>query len=74
MPKVSVYLPDDLYEEARRRGLSLSTLTQRAVEEEVRRRSVSEWVAAVAARPPRAAAHTVDTHDLMDAVRGEFGT
>ncbi|WP_370325072.1 type II toxin-antitoxin system CcdA family antitoxin [Euzebya sp.] len=73
MPKVSVYLPDDLYDRARRGGLSLSELAQRAVEQELRDRSVANWIRAVRARPRRSTETSIGTGDLMDAVREEFG-
>jgi post-segregation antitoxin (ccd killing protein) len=37
MPRVQVYLPDDLYEELKRRGLPASELLQSAVRAEVAR-------------------------------------
>ena len=73
MPKVSVYLPDDLYDRARRGGLSLSEVTQRAVEAALREQSVARWVQDVRARRPRARGDSVDTASLMEAVRDEFG-
>lgn len=73
MPKVSVYLPDDLYDRARRGGLSLSEVTQRAIEAALREQSVTRWLEDVRGRPPRAQGESVDTPSLIDAVRDEFG-
>ena len=73
MPKVSVYLPDDLYRAAQERKLPLSALTQQAVEQALRTSELKEWVARVRARPRRCDI-TVDTAALLDEVRDEFGT
>jgi post-segregation antitoxin (ccd killing protein) len=40
MPRMQVYLPDDLYEEVKRHGLPASELLQEAVRAEVRRRQL----------------------------------
>ncbi len=44
VPKVSVYLPDELYREARMRQLPLSSLVQEAVERALRNSNRQEWV------------------------------
>jgi post-segregation antitoxin (ccd killing protein) len=72
MPKVSVYLPDELYRAAQERKLPLSTLTQEAVERALRTSDRKEWVARMRARPPLTDA-TIDTAALLDEVRAEFG-
>lgn len=72
MPKVSVYLPDDLYREAKAKGLPISTLAQEAIERALREDELQEWVAKARARPRRTHA-IVDTAALMDEVREEFG-
>lgn len=72
MPKVSVYLPDALYREAQARQLSLSALTQQAVEHALQVSDRQDWVARVRSRPRRS--HTViDTAHLITEVRAEFG-
>jgi post-segregation antitoxin (ccd killing protein) len=72
MPKVSVYLPDDLYREAKAKGLPISALAQEAIERALRDNELQEWVAEARARPRRT--HPiVDTTELMDEVREEFG-
>ena len=53
MPKVSVYLPDELYREARMRQLPLSSLVREAVERALRNSDRQEWVARVRSRPRR---------------------
>lgn len=71
MPKVSVYLSDDLYVEARAQGLSLSTLAQNAVEQALRA-ARTEWVQRVRSRPPRVT-RPIDTKAALDAAREELG-
>lgn len=72
VPKVSVYLPDELYRRAREAGLPVSTLAQEAVATALRARSVDAWVEQVSARPERFAG-TLDMERLMDEVREDFG-
>lgn len=72
MPKVSIYVPDALYQEARARELSLSALTQRAIERALAASRTSEWAAKVRVRPPRHHGR-VDTSALVDSVREDFG-
>jgi post-segregation antitoxin (ccd killing protein) len=42
MPRMQVYLPDDLYEQVKARGLPASELLQEAVRLELRRRELLE--------------------------------
>jgi post-segregation antitoxin (ccd killing protein) len=72
VPKVSVYLPDELYRRAREQGLRLSALTQAAVERELERDPNARWIAQVADRPARCEV-AVDTSQLVDEVREAFG-
>lgn len=44
MPRVQVYLPDDLYEELKRRELPASELLQEAVRAELERRAALDAV------------------------------
>lgn len=71
MPKVSVYLPDELVAEVRRRGLPLSSLTQHAVQDAIRAEDTAAWVARVRARRP-VVSGDVDVAALMAAVRDEL--
>jgi post-segregation antitoxin (ccd killing protein) len=73
MPKVSVYLSDELYAAARSRGLSLSVLTRSAVEQALAASARQDWVARMAALPP-ADGPVLDTGDLLGGVREEFGS
>jgi post-segregation antitoxin (ccd killing protein) len=72
MPKVSIYLPDDLYADARAHALPLSALAQRAIEDALAAVRTSEWVTRVRARPRRCH-HRVDTTALLGSVRDGFG-
>lgn len=72
MPKVSVYLPDELYRAAQARKLPLSALAQDAVERALRRSDRQDWVARVRSRPRRCTA-AVDSAAVLDEVRSEFG-
>lgn len=72
MPKVSIYLPDDLYQEARAHELSLSALTQQAIENALTTTRTTEWVNRVRSRPPRHI-RAVDSAALVAAARDDFG-
>jgi post-segregation antitoxin (ccd killing protein) len=72
VPKVSVYLPDDLYRRAREAGLKLSAVTQAAIEEELDRAPNAAWIEQVSERPPRTDSR-IDTPALLDEVREGFG-
>jgi post-segregation antitoxin (ccd killing protein) len=72
MPKVSIYLPDALYEAVRKHEIAVSAVTQRALEEEVRRHANLDWIERVHRRPPRFGLE-IDTSALLDDARGEFG-
>lgn len=70
MPKVSVYLPDDLYREARELQLPISALAQDAVRGALARARNEGWIERArsrARRPP------IDTSQLLDEVRQDFG-
>lgn len=71
MPKVSVYLPDYLYQQARERGLPLSTLTQTAVEQAVRHNDLRGWIDHERRRSPRLT-EAIDTAELIDEVRKDL--
>ncbi len=73
MPKVSVYLPDELYRKVRERDLPLSALAQEALEQALRRASLDEWITHERSRPRRTT-QDIDTSRLMEEVRDEFGT
>ena len=72
MPKVSVYLPDEMYARARSQGVSLSAVTQTALEAQLAAGTTEQWIDHVASTPSRIR-HAVDTPGLLDEVRDEFG-
>lgn len=69
---MSVYLPDDLYREARDRHLPLSALTREAVENALRATDRQEWVARLRSRPRRLSG-SVDVARVLADVREDFG-
>jgi post-segregation antitoxin (ccd killing protein) len=74
MPKVSVYLPDHLYQEARARGLSVSSLAQDALRQAIEADDNTGWLARARERiEQRGDTERLDTAQLMDDVRAEFG-
>ncbi len=72
MPKVSIYLPDDLYRDARAHELPLSALAQQAIENALTATRTTEWVNRVLRRSPRHHS-AVDSAAVVDAVRDDFG-
>ncbi len=70
MPKVSVYLSDELYRAARDRGLSVSTVAQRALEAALRLDANRAWIDRARDRPAQPA---IRTTELMSEVREDFG-
>lgn len=72
MPKVSIYLPDDLYQRARARQLPLSTLTQQAIERALADSHRTDWVARVRNRERRFAGR-IESAAVLAEARDEFG-
>jgi len=72
MPKVSIYVPDALYDEVRRRSIPLSTVAQRAFEDAVRADRNHAWIAAARERVSRTS-QVIDSAAVLDDVRDEFG-
>lgn len=68
---MSVYLPEELYQQARARDLPLSSLTQRAVEQALSDSERADWVKSVRRRERRTDA-IVDSSRLVAEVRDEF--
>lgn len=71
MARLNVYVPDDLAERARARGLNVSALTQAAISAELERSGTDAWLDTLAVRRTTARHH--DVLDAIDAVRDEFG-
>lgn len=72
MPKVNVYLPDDLYRRAKEQALPLSALAQRAIESALAQNDLQAWIRKLQDRPRRVV--EVDSAALLREVRDEFGT
>lgn len=71
MPKVSVYLSDDLYRRARDEGVSISAVAQSAIEAALSRASTRRWAEQVRERKPRVNT-TIDVPAVLREVRDEF--
>ena len=72
MPKVSIYVPDALYDEIRRRRIPLSAVAQRAFEEAVRSGRNADWIANARGRAVRTD-RVIDSAAIVHEVREEFG-
>lgn len=72
MARVTIYLPDELADQARSVGINVSAVSRSAVERELASRGSTEWLDRVAHLP-----RTEVTHDqVLEAVRAsrnEFG-
>lgn len=73
MARVNVYLPDDLARDARAARLSISSLAQRAIEEELARRTSDAWLDRLARLRPTGV-NAADAVAAVRASRENFGT
>jgi post-segregation antitoxin (ccd killing protein) len=71
MARLNVYVPDDLAERARARGLNVSALTQAAIIAELENSATDAWLERLEAR--NTDAQHDDVLDAIDAARDEFG-
>lgn len=71
MARLNVYVPDDLAERARARGLNVSALTQAAISAELDNSATEAWLEGLEARST--GARHADVLDAIDAARDEFG-
>jgi post-segregation antitoxin (ccd killing protein) len=71
MPKLSVYVPEDLYDDVRRHGIAVSTVAQSALETAVAEQANRAWAERARRRPTNPVA--MDTSALLAEVRDEFG-
>ncbi len=67
MTRLNIYMPDELAEKARARGLNISALTQAAVTAELTRSATAEWLEGI---PPRPAAR-IDHASALNALEAE---
>ncbi|ORA51213.1 antitoxin [Mycolicibacterium celeriflavum] len=72
MARLNVYVPDDLAECARARGLNVSALTQAAIRAELENSATDAWLDGLEARSTDA--RHDDVLEAIDAARDEFGT
>lgn len=73
MPRVNIYLPDDLAVAVRDAGVNVSQVAQVALQRELDRRATSAWLAEVRGLPP-SKIRQADVIAALDAVRDELGT
>lgn len=73
MPKVSVYLSQELYDRAKAHSLPISSLAQEAIVRALAHQNNDEWIKRMRSRPARVVGD-VDTTALMAEVRDEWGT
>jgi len=71
MARLNVYVPDDLAERARARGLNVSALTQAAISAELEHSATEAWLEGLEARSTEA--RHDDVLEAIDAARDEFG-
>ena len=71
MARLNVYVPDDLAERARARGLNVSALTQAAISAELENSATEAWLEGLETRSTEA--RHDDVLEAIDAARDEFG-
>ncbi|MCK0173851.1 MULTISPECIES: type II toxin-antitoxin system CcdA family antitoxin [Mycobacteriaceae] len=71
MARLNVYVPDDLAERARTRGLNISALTQAAIRAELEGSATDAWLERLRVRNTEA--RHVDVLKAIDAARDELG-
>lgn len=71
MARVNVYLPDDLFEEAKAVGLNVSGLTQEALRSALMAHRLDEWLDGVTAMRPLGVSHRAVTR-AVEAAKGEL--
>ncbi|PQM51235.1 antitoxin [Mycolicibacter virginiensis] len=71
MARLNVYVPDDLAERARARGLNISALTQAAISAELENSATDSWLDGLEAWSTSARHDDVLT--ALDAARDELG-
>jgi post-segregation antitoxin (ccd killing protein) len=71
MARLNVYVPDELAERARARGLNVSALTQAAISAELENSATDAWLEGLEAR--NTGARHEDVLAAIDAARDELG-
>jgi post-segregation antitoxin (ccd killing protein) len=72
MPRVNIYLPDDLAAAVRAAGINLSSLTQEAIRRQLAGRTTDAWLATLDPAPAQVS-HD-DALAALDAARDEPAT
>ncbi|KCN94308.1 type II toxin-antitoxin system CcdA family antitoxin [Mycobacterium tuberculosis] len=72
MARLNVYVPDELAERARARGLNVSALTQAAISAELENSATDAWLEGL--EPRSTGARHDDVLGAIDAARDEFET
>jgi post-segregation antitoxin (ccd killing protein) len=72
MPRVNIYLPDDLAAEARRIGLNISALTQDSIRQAMAARRINAWLDELTALGATGIRHQ-EVVEAVRAARQEFG-
>lgn len=70
MARLNVYVPDELAERARARGLNVSALTQAAISAELENSATDAWLEGL--EPRSTGARRDDVLGAIDAARDEF--
>ncbi|GAB7145531.1 antitoxin [Mycobacterium riyadhense] len=71
MARLNVYVPDELAQRARARGLNISALTQAAISAELENSATDVWLEGLGAR--NTGARHDDVLAAIDAARDELG-
>jgi post-segregation antitoxin (ccd killing protein) len=71
MARLNVYVPDEMAERARARGLNISALTQATIRAELENSATDAWLAGLEARDTNA--RHEDALAAIDAARDELG-
>ncbi|RMI35866.1 type II toxin-antitoxin system CcdA family antitoxin [Nocardia stercoris] len=73
MSRLNIYMPDELAERARERGLNISALAQAAVTAELARNATADWLAEIPVHTDRPNSTHATALDALDAARDELG-
>jgi post-segregation antitoxin (ccd killing protein) len=73
MSRVNVYIPDGLADEAKKAGLNVSAITQKAIAAALAEQSTDAWLASLAGRPRPKISHQA-VLEALDAGRDEAPT
>jgi post-segregation antitoxin (ccd killing protein) len=73
MTRVNVYVPDELAREAKKAGLNVSAITQKAISAALAEQSTDAWLTSLARHFRRKVTHQ-DVLNALDASRDEAST